>query len=270
MPKSSPNKTNTRRSTKNRSPLSSAKKSVKKPAKRKPRTRQVQLINLPLGRQTRLTLTVTRPKRAKKKKSKKPEVLKVAVLLLVGFSGTIFFGLKVLAAPAAPPLVKATQHQTITAPTVKKFLPRAQPTVIRIPDIQLDTTLSAVGLDKDGSIAVPAQYMTAGWYQDSPTPGEVGPSIIVGHLDNVKGAAVFWRLRELVPGRIIEIDREDSTTVRFVVDKVQQFSQGDYPVNEVYGNTAYAGLRLITCGGTFNRSSQHYDANTVVFASQVQ
>jgi hypothetical protein len=81
--------------------------------------------------------------------------------------------------------------------------------------------------------------------------------------------AVFWRLRELTPGQQIQIDRADGTTMTFKVDEVAQYSPGSYPTAKIYGNLNYAGLRLITCGGTFNRLTRGYDANTVVFASQV-
>jgi sortase (surface protein transpeptidase) len=126
-----------------------------------------------------------------------------------------------------------------------------------------------VGNNSDGSMVVPADWHTAGWYEHSPTPGEIGPAVIDGHLDNVSGLAVFWRLRELTPGEFIYISRVDGTTVQFRVDSIQNYSQSNFPTKTVYGNIKYAGLRLITCGGTFNRLTHHYDQNTVVYATLV-
>jgi sortase (surface protein transpeptidase) len=109
-------------------------------------------------------------------------------------------------------------------------------------------------------------YVT-GWYKYSPTPGELGPAIIVGHVDSYKGISVFWRLRELVPGDTIDITRADGSVAKFQVNSLQQFDQTNFPTQAIYGDINYAGLRLITCGGTFNRKTGHYDHNMVVFAS---
>jgi hypothetical protein len=68
---------------------------------------------------------------------------------------------------------------------------------------------------------------------------------------------------------IFEVQRVDGSTMKFKVDSVKQFSQSNFPTNEVYGNINYAGIRLITCGGTFNSQTHHYSDNTVVFGSLV-
>lgn len=254
------------------------KAAARKPSSRKPRAKQKQLVSLPLGRFGRLSLQISQPvsnKRkastaAQKKVTKRRETGKAVAIIMIGLSASLFFGLRVLAAPSAPPIVKSTPVPVVIKKPEEKFMPASTPTHLRIPDIAVDTTLSQVDLAPDGSIAVPSPYLTAGWYKRSPTPGQQGPSIIVGHLDNIRGLAVFWRLRELTPGQQIQVERQDGTTVTFKVDKVEQFNPDTYPTAEVYGNLNYAGLRLITCGGTFNRLTHGYDANTVVFASQVQ
>jgi sortase (surface protein transpeptidase) len=189
-------------------------------------------------------------------------------IILLGIAGTIYFGWHaVMAAPALPaPSVSSSTVKTV--PTAKHY-PKSQPSSISIPDIDVNTTISAVGNNPDGSMVVPANWHTAGWYQNSPTPGEIGPAIIDGHLDNVSGLAVFWRLRELTPGEFIYITRADGTTVQFQVNSIQNYSQADFPTKTVYGNINYAGLRLITCGGTFNRLTHEYDQNTVVYATLV-
>ena len=120
-------------------------------------------------------------------------------------------------------------------------------------------------MNSDGTLQVPAGYSEVGWYRKSPTPGEIGPSVIVGHLDGPQGAAVFWRLHELIPGDSLEIVRADGNTARFEVDKVAQFSQDAFPTEEVYGDIYHSGIRLITCGGTFDRQAKRYSHNTVVY-----
>lgn len=146
-------------------------------------------------------------------------------------------------------------------------LSRSIPTYLEIPDIQLSTALIELGKNDDGSLQVPEVYDVAGWYKFSPTPGEVGPSVIAGHVDNYLGPAVFFYLKDLQPGQRISVTREDRTVVNFRVDKVELFEQQAFPTKEVYGNIDHPGLRLITCGGTYNVLTGHYSHNTVVYAS---
>ncbi len=195
----------------------------------------------------------------------------VTVLLIVaGIAGTVFFSLRVLSSPATPAFKPTqTSHRVEMPPPTKQFLSRSQPTQLRIPDIELDTPLTTVGLHADGTLEVPADYKQAGWYRDSPTPGEIGPAVMVGHYDNTAGTTVFGRLQELTPGKLIEVERQDGTVAKFMIEQVKQFPQDDFPTAEVYGNIDYAGLRIITCGGTFNRLTRHYSHNTVTFAALV-
>lgn len=149
-------------------------------------------------------------------------------------------------------------------PVLPKVMPRSEPVSIRIPKIQLDTSVIPEGLSPGGAIAMPDVFDQAEWYNQSPTPGERGPAIITGHVDSPHNIAIFWRLRELLPGDIVQVDRQDGTTATFVITDIQQFPQDQFPTETVYGNLDYAGLRLITCGGTFNTLTGHYSHNTVV------
>lgn len=150
-----------------------------------------------------------------------------------------------------------------------EVLPRSEPTRLRISKIGIDASFTPLGQKANGTMQIPTRYDIVGWYNKAPTPGELGPAIVVGHIDRPGGIAVFWRLRELIPGDTFEIDRVDGKTVKFKVDAVKQLPQDNFPTEEVYGNIDYAGIRLITCGGTFNRKIQRYSHNTVVYGSMV-
>jgi LPXTG-site transpeptidase (sortase) family protein len=136
---------------------------------------------------------------------------------------------------------------------------------MQIPAIGVDSSLLALGLQDDGSLEVPPNAFPAGWYTGAPTPGQLGPSIITGHVRWGR-PGVFARLDELRTGNKITISRRDGATVVFRVDRVEQFSKDRFPTQEVYGDIDHAGLRLITCG---DRRSGRYQANVVVFASLV-
>lgn len=147
-------------------------------------------------------------------------------------------------------------------------LPRAVPVGLSIPAIGVETgPLVGLGRLPSGEVEVPADYDRAGWYEPGPAPGQFGPAAILGHVDSTSGPAVFYRLRDLRPGDEIEVRRDDGTTAVFVVDRVARFPKDDFPTREVYGNTTgRAELRLITCGGDFDRAARSYRDNVVAFA----
>lgn len=140
------------------------------------------------------------------------------------------------------------------------------PVGVRIPAIGVDSELMALGLRSDGSLEVPPGGFPAGWYTGGPTPGELGPAIIVGHVDWAGSPGVFFSLRELAPEQEILVEREDGSTARFRVESIQQFPKDAFPTEVVYADIDHAGLRLITCGGAFDRQSRSYRDNIVVFA----
>ena len=178
----------------------------------------------------------------------------------------------------------ATPNMAVSEPTIRPALDingppgppaavpsRGSPPVrVRIPAIGVDSSLARLGLNSDGSIEVPADFNQAGWYDKGPAPGEVGPAVVLGHLDSFTGPAVFARLASLKPGAEILIIRQDGTQLRFVLERVASFSTDAFPTDQVYGVTSGPALRLITCGGNFNVGRGRYSANVVAFASLTQ
>lgn len=130
-----------------------------------------------------------------------------------------------------------------------------------------------LGQTVQGSLEVPPpgpDYDKVAWYRNSPTPGELGPAVLVGHIDSAaKGPSVFFRLGDVHKGNTIRVTRADGTVAVFKVDDVKRFHKADFPTRLVYSNTDHAALRIITCGGPFDRDSGSYVDNTVVLASLV-
>lgn len=148
-------------------------------------------------------------------------------------------------------------------------MPAAAPVRLLIPSIGVDSTLMDLGLEADGTLEVPPSGFPAGWYTEAPTPGELGPAIITGHVDWGGSPGVFYDLRNLRSGEAITVERQDGSTARFRVTSVQRFAKGEFPTQAVYGDLDHAGLRLITCGGEFDRQARSYRDNVVVFAELV-
>lgn len=151
-------------------------------------------------------------------------------------------------------------------------LARSAPVSLVIPALGIRSNLLHLGQAADGSLRVPtgADYDKPGWYRYSPTPGSVGPAVIAGHVDSARGGpSVFFRLGSLRRGDAVRVARADGTTALFEVDSVQRFHKTAFPTRLVYGDTDHAVLRLITCGGEFDRATGHYLDNIVVSASLV-
>lgn len=146
-------------------------------------------------------------------------------------------------------------------------MPASQPVEVDIPSVNISTPVIPTDLRSDGSIQVPDSSDEAGWYDKSPTPGQLGPSIIVGHVDYLTGIAAFWRLRYVQPGAEVDINRADGSVARFKIDSIGDYSQNNFPSSLVYGNINEAGLRLITCSGVFDSATRHYSDNLVIYAS---
>ena len=147
-------------------------------------------------------------------------------------------------------------------------MPAAVPLSLSIPSIEAGSDLLQLGLRDDGSLQVPPEGpgSPASWYTGSPSPGERGPAVLLGHVNATGGGpGVFADLRGLAPGDRIEIARDDGTTAVFQVDRGEQYGKDTFPTLEVYGNTEGAELRLITCDG-YDPATGAFDDNYVVYA----
>jgi len=182
------------------------------------------------------------------------------------------------ATPPAPAAAEAAAPLPTTPPTAAAG-PRQQPATgsppasITIPAIDVSSPVDSVGLKPDGTLEVPVPgpaYDNAAWYRGSPTPGRVGPSVILGHVDSAaNGPSVFYDLGRLRPGDRITVTSADRSVRTFAVDAVRSYPKDEFPRLEVYGDTAGPELRLITCGGDFDDAVRSYRDNTVVFARLV-
>ncbi len=143
------------------------------------------------------------------------------------------------------------------------------PVSVEIPAIGVHSVLLRLGVKPDGAMQVPPlqrRPSTAGWYKYSVTPGQIGTSVIAGHVDTVQGPAVFFRLGALRPGDLVNVRLADGITAIFRVTGVRQYLKATFPARTVYRGTRFAALRLITCGGAFDYATRQYLSSTVVFA----
>lgn len=247
--------------------------------KTKERRKVARKLNIKLGRRTKLTLTFkltkTAPRKISRKKTRdfsfEKNLIFSLFMMIFGVYGISYSASVLTGSNTRNSMVSAQEAPILeTIPPQKQFMPKSVPTRIRIKTVNLDVPLITVGKHTNGTLEVPDNLKVAGWYRFGPTPGEMGPAIIAGHVNDIHGPGVFGHLYLAKKGQIILINRKDGTIAKFKIDMVRQFPQNDlFPTQLVYGNIDYAGLRVITCGGDFSYLTRHYSDNTVVFASLI-
>ncbi|MFF9853225.1 class F sortase [Streptomyces litmocidini] len=171
------------------------------------------------------------------------------------------------ALPKATPKARPKPRPTPSSAPPPAPMARSRPVTVAVPAITLEAPVIKLGLDAEGRLGTPPvdNPRVAGWYAKGPAPGERGTAVVVGHRDTRTGPAVFLNLDSLSAGNTVRVARADGRVAVFTVDRVRTYAKNAFPDKEVYGDTGRPELRLLTCGGAFDRG-KGYEANIVVFA----
>ncbi|MFG2574138.1 class F sortase [Streptomyces sp. NPDC048481] len=211
----------------------------------------------------------------------------IAVVVALGLAGGNDAPSGSASPPHAPPAASAPANPAPDGPAgdapeaqappasdgraVGKHLPRSRPVRLLIPKIAVDAPFTDLAIGPSGRLNPPpaSDVNLVGWHAKGASPGETGTAIIAGHVDTKTSPAVFVRLGELAKGDLFHVMRADGTRATFRVDSVETFAKDDFPSERVYGDTAQAQARLITCAGDYDRQVKDYTDNLVVFAHLV-
>jgi LPXTG-site transpeptidase (sortase) family protein len=184
-----------------------------------------------------------------------------------------------LAAAAAFAVGLTDQQRSLGGPVITAGKPagtpgikptaRSVPVALSIPAIGLSVPVSELGLNPDHTVQVPTNFQEPGWYEFGPSPGQLGSSVILGHVDSYKGPAVFFQLRTLRPGDRVYVSLADGVITQFEVQRIAMYLKANFPTLQVYGSHGYSALQLVTCGGVFDSQTGHYLSNVVVYTSLV-
>ncbi|MGW3033214.1 class F sortase [Streptomyces sp. NPDC001178] len=173
-------------------------------------------------------------------------------------------------APATGDMAAAGRPPDTELPPAARPLGDALPQRIDIPALGVQAPVLPRGLDRQGAIEPPpfGQAGAVGWYAAGTRPGAAGAALMVGHLDTRTRPAVFYRLNSVRPGQTVRVVRDDGKVAEFTVEGVQVQDRDSFDARQAYGQhrPGRAELRLITCGGTFDRDSASYTANVIVSA----
>lgn len=203
-----------------------------------------------------------------------PVGLVLAGVLAVVVAGSLTVALRP-AAPAssgpAPAVAGATQQAVPTPVPTLITVPVAVPadpvhaTTLDVPALGIvGSALVELDVDAGRVLVPPTTTAVAGWFRGSAAPGEVGPTVIAGHVDSYRGPGIFFHLDDLRPGDVVTVGRSDGRSARYRVTDVLIVPKTQFPTDRVYGPTPGAELRLITCGGEFDHSARRYLRNVVV------
>jgi hypothetical protein len=186
------------------------------------------------------------------------------IVAVVAFAGTFTHSdprTDILSPPLA---VSDSSLNTKTLPLV-----RSEPVRLLIPALGIDTAVGTLGLQADHQVMVPTSAHVVDWYDDGPTPGQIGSAVILGHVDSFRGPGTFFYLKNLRAGDSITARLADGAVAHFVVVRVVQYSKAAFPDRLVFGSHGTQSLQLVTCGGTFDHATGHYESNIVVFSRYV-
>jgi sortase (surface protein transpeptidase) len=130
-------------------------------------------------------------------------------------------------------------------------------------------SLSSLGLNANGTVQVPGKDQQPGWFRLGPAPGQMGSAVILGHVDDYRGPAAFYKLRSLRAGDKVEVGLASGAVAHFEVKTVGAYLKTQFPAQKVYASHGYPALQLVTCGGQFDSGTGHYLSNVVAYTSLV-
>ncbi len=143
---------------------------------------------------------------------------------------------------------------------------RSRPVSLSVPTIGIAVPIGLLGLEPNGTVMVPNTAAEVGWFKLGPTPGQLGASVLLGHVDSSSGIGVFFWLKRLSPGSTINVGLANGVDLTFTVTRVAQFAKTAFPRRLVYTSPGTRSLNLVTCGGVFNQATGSYESNVVVFS----
>ena len=190
------------------------------------------------------------------------------LFIIIIFAG-VNFGIKATntAKKADSVLPAATVDNSPSQEEVEAKPTPGIPQTLKIPKINVQTTIESVGLDAEKKMDVPKDSDHVAWYNLGPRPGTSGSSVIAGHKDEVDGSpSVFWDIKKLEAGDKIIVTDEAGIEHTFSVIEKTEYPDSDFPLQKVFNTSGKPFLNLITCEGVWNKVTRNYSHRTVVYS----
>ena len=167
--------------------------------------------------------------------------------------------------PSPTPAPTSTPTPTPVTPT-----PTPEPPANRfvIPTIGVRAVVETRGLDANLVMQEPQDPFQVAWYDFTARPGTPGNTVFAGHVDHIRvGRAVFWNLRNVKAGDVLEYHSIDGQIYRYRVTRITT-QPASAPANDFVAPTAVETMTVITCTGSFDRSSRSYSQRLIIQATR--
>ncbi|QPC48347.1 class F sortase [Mangrovibacillus cuniculi] len=145
-----------------------------------------------------------------------------------------------------------------------------EPARIVIPSLDIDAPITEHGLNENAEMTVPDNGEEVGWFEPGKKPGEKGNSILAAHVDDYTGPAVFFYLKNLKPGDIVEVYDVNDNKKTFEVEKLVAYDRNEAPIAQIFGPSQTPRLNLLTCTGIYDRSIQEHEERLVVYTTLIE
>jgi Sortase domain len=162
-----------------------------------------------------------------------------------------------------PVTVVASEPRSQTARGAAADKPNPSPILLVVPAANISVALDHLRINPQGHIDVSSDTESAGWWRKKQ---KRSPLVIAGHLDSKTGPAVFYHVQDLRFGDQIFLSFDDGSNASYTVRQVERVDKDKFPSQRIY-NSGSGEVRLVTCGGKFNRHTGHYEDNIVVYAT---
>ena len=189
----------------------------------------------------------------------------LSLIIAVGVVVGVLFGLNAFKLFNEQNKVVPITNEEYTTETIREIV--ELPKRLEIASIGVDAFIEEVGLDSEDRMDVPKLAANTAWYNLGTRPGELGNSVIDGHLDKITGEpAVFYRLSQVKVGDEIITTDESASTYKFIVSGVEIYQYDQVPLVDIFGPTTKNRLILITCRGSFDETTNNYSQRVVVYS----
>lgn len=148
----------------------------------------------------------------------------------------------------------------------------ADPVRVAVPDAGIAPAgVVPTHLGPGDAPVVPRDPARVGWYRHPARTGEHAPLVLLAHVNYGGRAGAFADLDRVTVGDEVVVTDADGSQHRYRVTALHWQHKVRFAeiAAAVYAPAPGPEIRLITCGGRFDRASGRYDSNLVVFAALV-
>ena len=208
-----------------------------------------------------------------------PKTLALIALLALAVSAGVYVGNRIFNKKSVTPqktpdvVTYSTDNPDETKPDKKTYQWKGSandPKYITIASVGVEGFLQKVGVDQNKQIAVPNNVYMAGWFNETPRPGEAGNSIIDGHVTGRVNKGIFEKLTGVKIGDDIKVEFGDGSSKSFKAKKSVAVETKDAAaVMFSQEPNITKQLTLVTCTGKWDSKINQYTQRLIVIAEAI-